>query len=90
MKLPHFLNPQTPGTDRANNNQDIMAHLDKLVMTWITAREACKLPSLACIGQVEEKPVRNMSRSIGFICMSYNAGFPEACKLDVRWAEAGR
>ena len=62
--------PQTPGTDRADNNQDIMAHLDKLIMTWITACEACKLPSLACIRQVEEKAVRNTSRYIGFICMS--------------------
>ena len=44
MELPHFLYAQAPGTDRADNNQDIMAHLDKLNMTLITAREACKLP----------------------------------------------
>jgi hypothetical protein len=33
-ELPHFLNPRTPGTDRADNSQDIMAHLGKLDMTY--------------------------------------------------------
>jgi hypothetical protein len=62
-----------------------MAHLDKLNMTLITAREACKLPSLACIRQVEEKAVRNTSRCIGLSTCLTTLGFPGLLDVNGGW-----
>jgi hypothetical protein len=62
-----------------------MAHLDKLNMTLITAREACKLPSLTCIRQVEEKAVRNTSRCIGLSACLTTLGFPGLLDVNGGW-----